>query len=124
MNETQREKFDTILRAAENIVDGFSWDDTEDGHDYWKNVHYKLVDMAKKIKLDAETVNQHDLNFGDKFVFVGTSQRRGIDGLEEPVMVRVNNPYGEKADYYMETETFEVYAFADKPETLRVVSRG
>ena len=37
---------DELEALAQNILEGFSWEDSPQGEDYWDTVHNNLLDMA------------------------------------------------------------------------------
>jgi hypothetical protein len=123
MNEYEQRKFDGLVNAAESIIQSFSWDSTPEGHKYWKEVHGKLINMARGVKLDARTVSQFDIKLGTNFKFVGESIRdkSNPDAVFQSIGVSgmiASNPGG----FFIDLEDNTVYEFySDSDEALVVI---
>lgn len=43
-------EIDEAKRIARELLDGFSWYETEKGYEYWEDVYNSLMDLQVKIK--------------------------------------------------------------------------
>ena len=110
--------------AAVALRDGFSWDASPQGYDYWVVICEEIREIAAQLEQKELEVNLSNLSVGHKFKFVGTSIRN-----DEPdvIYMRVSvvpalEDYdaGDRLQTFMNVETSQVYVSLGKDVVLPV----